>query len=77
MIKMFMNNIIILLLAVRICEDSDKRGSDKRGYTVPQIVAVDFFSKINGANIDPLFFRFKIVHFPFQIFINSVSPPEF
>ena len=33
-IKMFMNNVIILLLAVRICEDSDKRGSDKRGYTV-------------------------------------------
>ena len=27
-IKMFMNNIIIVLLAVRICEDSDKRGSD-------------------------------------------------
>ena len=25
-IKMFMNNVIILLLAVRICEDSDKRG---------------------------------------------------
>ena len=35
-IKMFMNNAIILLLAVRICEDSDKRGSDKRGYTVPK-----------------------------------------
>ena len=33
-IKIFMNIIIILLLAVRICEDSDKRGSDKRGYTV-------------------------------------------
>ena len=31
--EMFMNNVIILLLAVRICEDSDKRGSDKRGYT--------------------------------------------
>ena len=27
--------------------------------------------------IDPLFFRFKIIHFPFQIFTNSVSPPEF
>ena len=27
--------------------------------------------------IDPLFFCFKIVHFPFQIFTNSVSPPEF
>ena len=25
-IKMFMNNVIILLLAVQICEDSDKRG---------------------------------------------------
>ena len=33
-IKMLMNNVIILLLAVRICEDSDKPGSDKRGYTV-------------------------------------------
>ena len=32
--QMFMNNIIILLLAVRICEISDNRGSDKRGYTV-------------------------------------------
>ena len=29
-----MNNVIILILAVRICEDSDTRGSDKRGYTV-------------------------------------------
>ena len=29
-IKMFMNNVIILLLAVRICEDSDNRG-----FTVP------------------------------------------
>ena len=27
--------------------------------------------------VDPLFFCFKIVHFPFQIFTNSVSPPEF
>ena len=35
---MFMNNVIILLLAVRICEDSDKRGSDKRGYTVLDIL---------------------------------------
>ena len=25
-IKMFMNNVIILFLAVRICEDSDNRG---------------------------------------------------
>ena len=33
-IKMSMNITIILLLAVRICEDSDNRGSDKRGYTV-------------------------------------------
>ena len=33
-INIFMNNVIILILAVRICEDSDKRGSDKRGYTV-------------------------------------------
>ena len=33
-IKMYMNNVIILVLAVRICEDSDTRGSDKRGYTV-------------------------------------------
>ena len=33
-IKMYMNNVIILLLAVRICEDSDNRGSDKRGCTV-------------------------------------------
>ena len=33
-IKMYMNNVIILILAVRICEDSDTRGSDKRGYTV-------------------------------------------
>ena len=32
-IKVIMNNVIILLLAVRICEDSDKRGSDKRGYS--------------------------------------------
>ena len=28
-------------------------------------------------HVDPLFFHFKIVHFPFQIFTNSVSPPEF
>ena len=29
--------------------------------------------------IDHLFFRFKIVHFPFQIFFftKSISPPEF
>ena len=33
-IKMYMNNVIILILAVRICEDSDTRSSDKRGYTV-------------------------------------------
>ena len=33
-IKMFINNVIILLLAVRVCEDSDTQGSDKRGYTV-------------------------------------------
>ena len=33
-IKMFMNNVIILLLAVWICEDLDNRGSDKRDYTV-------------------------------------------
>ena len=32
-IEMFMNNVIILLLAVRICEDSDNGGSDKRGFT--------------------------------------------
>ena len=32
-IKMF-NNVIILFWAVRICEDSDNRGSDKRGCTV-------------------------------------------
>ena len=32
--KMYMNNVIILILAVRICEESDTRGSDKRGYTV-------------------------------------------
>ena len=25
-IKMFMNNVMILLLAVRVCEDSDKQG---------------------------------------------------
>ena len=31
---MFMNNVIILLLAVQICEESDNRGSDKREYTV-------------------------------------------
>ena len=31
---MYMNNVIILILAVRICEDSDTRGLDKRGYTV-------------------------------------------
>ena len=36
-IKVSMNIIIILLLAVRICEDSDNRGSDKRGYTVLQM----------------------------------------
>ena len=36
-IKMLMNNVIILLLAIRICEDSDKRGSDKRGYTVLRV----------------------------------------
>ena len=30
-IKMHINNVIILILAVRICEDSDTRGSDKRG----------------------------------------------
>ena len=30
-IKMFMNNVIIPFLAVRICKDSDNRGSDKRG----------------------------------------------
>ena len=35
-IKMFMNTVIILLLAVRICKDSDNRGSDKRGCTVLQ-----------------------------------------
>ena len=33
-IKMFMNNVIILLLAVRICEDTDNRGLDKRGCTL-------------------------------------------
>ena len=33
-IKMFMNNVIIPFLAVRICEDSDNRSSDKRGCTV-------------------------------------------
>ena len=33
-----MNIIIILILAVRICEDSDNRGSDKRGYTVLQLL---------------------------------------
>ena len=33
-IKMFMNNVVIPLLAVRICEDSDNRGSDERGCTV-------------------------------------------
>ena len=27
--EMFINNIKILLLAVRICEDSDNRGEDK------------------------------------------------
>ena len=37
-IKMYMNNVIILILAVRICEDSDTRGSDKRGYTVHIII---------------------------------------
>ena len=62
-IKMFMNNVIILLLAVRICEDSDNRGSDKRGCTVCtkkiviertrdliylKFVAIDFFPKINS-----------------------------
>ena len=30
-----------------------------------------------GVYLDPLFFRFKIVYFPFQIFTISVSPPEF
>ena len=39
-IKMYMNNVIILILAVQICEDSDTRGSDKRGYTV-----VHFYKK--------------------------------
>ena len=29
------------------------------------------------ASLDPLLFRFKFVHFPFHIFTNSVSPPEF
>ena len=29
-IKMFMNIVIILLLAVRICKDIDSRGSDTR-----------------------------------------------
>ena len=33
-IKMFINNIIILLLAVMICKVSDNRGSDKRGCIV-------------------------------------------
>ena len=27
--------------------------------------------------IDTLFFRFKIVYFLFQIFTNTISPPEF
>ena len=39
-IKMFMNNVITLLLAVRICEDSDNRGSDKRGCTVQKYYIV-------------------------------------
>ena len=39
-IKMYMNNVIILILAVRICEDSDTRGSDKRGYTVYIYIAM-------------------------------------
>ena len=33
-IEMCMINIIILLLAVRICKVSDNRGSDKGGCTV-------------------------------------------
>ena len=33
----FMNNIIILLLAVRICKVSDNRGSDKQGHTVLEL----------------------------------------
>ena len=42
-IKMFMNNVIIPLLAVRICEDSDNRGSDKQGCTVIALSSVSFF----------------------------------
>ena len=33
-----MNNVIILFLAVQICEDSDSRGLDKRGCTVLPIL---------------------------------------
>ena len=53
-IKMFMNNVIILLLAIRICEDSDNRGSDKRGCTVNGfsviiiiiIIFINFFGRV-------------------------------
>ena len=40
---MYMNNVIILILAVRICEDSDMRGSDKRGYTVLESFTEDIW----------------------------------
>ena len=43
-IKMYMN-VIILILAVRICEDSDTRGSDKRGYTVVVTITI-FYVKV-------------------------------
>ena len=45
-IKMFMNNVIILLLAVHICEDLDTRSSDKRGYTVCRILRFRLIMKI-------------------------------
>ena len=42
--EMYMNNVITMILAVRICEDSDTRGSDKRGYTV-----LSFIQSLIGA----------------------------
>ena len=46
-IKMYMNNVIILILAVRICEDSDTRGSDKRGYTVLYIYNIYIYPRFS------------------------------
>ena len=53
----------------------------KQGYILPfvSVPADKQFSNQRSVveHVDPLFFCFKIVHFPFQIFTNSVSPPEF